>query len=259
MNKQNLFRRASFFFTLLLLPIVGTAGCEGDDGPVGHQGQPATLSISNAASIVPAITSASISSPPKVHFKLTNENATPLVGLSASNISFAIARLAAGGNGSEWQSYLTRTETADGIGPGTADQIQAATENGASGTLLDHGDGTYTYTFAADLDKAAVPFDATLTHRVGFEIRGLAETTGNAVYTFRPSDGATTGLLSRDIVKDTSCNACHDKLSLHGGARFETKYCVLCHNPGSTDANSGNTLDFKIMIHKIHRGENLPS
>ena len=48
-------------------------------------------------------------------------------------------------------------------------------------------------------------------------------------------------------------------LSAHGGARVEVQYCVMCHNPGTTDPYSGNTLDLKVMIHKIHTGNTLPS
>ena len=119
-----------------------------------------------------------------------------------------------------------------------------------------------------DLDEAllarkgravAVAFDATLTHRFGFEIRGLAEATSNASYTVRPSDGATTGLFSREIVSNDVCNKCHNKLDLHGDARFDAPYCVTCHNPGSVDQDTGNTVDMTVMIHKIHAGANLPS
>jgi len=49
--------------------------------------------------------------------------------------------------------------------------------------------------------------------------------------------------------------------------RTETKLCVTCHNPGSWFAagSSGTatwpkeTVDFKVMIHKIHHGDELPS
>ncbi|MCK6371291.1 MAG: OmcA/MtrC family decaheme c-type cytochrome, partial [Gammaproteobacteria bacterium] len=176
-------------------------------------------------------------------------------------VGFTIARLTPGadGNSSAWQSYINITEQAGSVGPGTEDKLQATTENGALGTLSDHGDGRYSYSFATDVTAVpGVPYEPSLTHRVGLEIRGFAPV-ANPVYTFRPADGATTGIFGREIVSDAACNRCHENLSLHGGARFQHQYCVTCHNPGSADANSGNTVDETVMIHKIHRGAGLPS
>ena len=53
--------------------------------------------------------------------------------------------------------------------------------------------------------------------------------------------------ISREIAATETCNACHDNLAIHGGARFEMQECVTCHNPGSADANSGNTVDMSVM------------
>jgi len=226
------------------------AACEGDTGPQGAQGDPgepgppAGVEIDNAGQIEALITGVTIASPPIVTFTLSERNGNPVRNLPASAISFTIAKLVPGtdGNASAWQSYINEIEE-PGVGPGIDPAGQADTENGSSGELVEVTDGSYRYTFATDVanvtDPFPVAFEPDLTHRVGFEIRGFAPVE-NPVYTFRPSDDATTGLFSRTIVKTGTCNGCHKRLAEHGGARFETDYCQTCHNPGSTDANSGN-------------------
>ncbi len=240
------------------------AACSGDDGAPGAPGAPGIGTASVAESITFAINGITIASPPVLDFTLTNEDGVRFTGLASGQIRFTLAKLvpSANGNPSYWQNYINRTETPTvGVGPGTQPKIQGNSER--NGTLVNNLDGTYRYTFATNVTNVtsplAVPYEPTLTHRLGVQISGGDLPVTNAAYDWRPSDGATTGLVARNIVQTSSCNECHGKLALHGGGRIETKYCVTCHNPGSTDANSGNTVDFKVMIHKIHRGEHLPS
>ena len=58
---------------------------------------------------------------------------------------------------------------------------------------------------------------------------------------------------------ESTCNSCHYDLALHGSRRRALKGCMMCHNPQSTDPESGNTVNMKEMAHKIHMGANLPS
>ncbi len=91
----------------------------------------------------------------------------------------------------------------------------------------------------------------------------------NQVFYFAVTDPAP--VPRRMPVATDNCMSCHGVFSkdfnVHGGLRNNTQYCPLCHNP-SYDSLSrqlppvGETgittpVDFKIMIHKIHRGENL--
>jgi OmcA/MtrC family decaheme c-type cytochrome len=259
---------------LFVAAFLALAGCEGDDGSQGPQGEPgeqgppgesAALPLVSEAEVINAeITSVTVSSPPVVEFTLTDERGQGLVGLPASSIGFAFAKLIPGidGNADDWQSYINEIEEAGSVGPGTEDQIQSTRDRGSDEKLVDNGDGSYTYTYGIDVTDVTAPiavaYEPDLTHRVSAQISGFADV-DNPVYTWRPSDGATTGIFSRDIAVIDTCNNCHDRLEFHGGSRNQVEYCVTCHNPGSTDANSGNTVDFKQMIHKIHRGANLPS
>ena len=56
-----------------------------------------------------------------------------------------------------------------------------------------------------------------------------------------------------------SCNTCHYQLAFHGGYANGMNMCVLCHQPQNADPTTGNTLDLKVMAHKIHMGSQLPS
>lgn len=269
-NRTMRTRQVSFIYAFLLLgfvslTLVSCGGEDGDPGPAGTAGPPGTSGAAATTNPSDALTveinSVSIGPPTVVSFTMTTNDGIPFTGFQASQGRFLIAQLVPGADGEtdSWQNYINDTEVANGVGPGTVDQVQANAEN--NGELVDNGDGTYTYTFDTDVTNVtspvAVPYDSSATHRVGIELRGLPAF--NAFYDFQPSSGSIGGINSRTIVKIESCNACHGNLVLHGGGRIDTKECVMCHNPGSTDANSGNTIDFKVMIHKIHRGENLPS
>ena len=263
----------------------GPAGPTGSVGPAGVPGIGAVsaVSVTTATQIKATITSVQIpnSGRPEVSFTLTDQNGVPLSGLPPADVSFAIAKLVSAGTQlaafpglsapapllqPQWQSYLyamvrPAASSVSATTPvvGTLPEPQAVTEGGASGTLVDNGNGTYQYTFKTDIaSDPVVTYVPTLVHRVGLEIRGLAPA-NSPVYTFIPSTGATSGFDADDAVDGAACVACHQQLAFHGGARTNVQYCVICHNPSSVDPSSGNTLDFTVLIHKIHMGEALPS
>ncbi len=271
MDRGHAIARLGFLF----LATVFIWGCSGDDGapgptgptgpagPPGPEGPPGpsgAVPIDSAERINIEITSVAVPSgggAPTLEITLTNDLTQGLKGLPAGDIRFTIAQLSpgAGGGSSEWQSYVTRDS-------GGITDAQATTERGSAGTLTDNDDGTYTYTFAQDLTAypAGPTYDENLPHRIGIEIRGQAPIASNGIHDFVPSGGM--AMVSREIVDNNTCFACHDRIEFHGGPRTDVAYCVTCHNPSSIDGDTaaepwGGTVDMKQMIHKIHHGVNL--
>ncbi|MDH3350887.1 MAG: OmcA/MtrC family decaheme c-type cytochrome, partial [Gammaproteobacteria bacterium] len=95
--------------------------------------------------------------------------------------------------------------------------------------------------------------------RVGLEIRldGAGEVPlapFNPVYDWVPDGGAGPGVTK--LIADTNnCANCHIEFTMHGGPRKSVEYCVTCHNPGTVDQDSGNSLDLAHLAHSIHMGE----
>lgn len=279
--RQKIYHRCLSFAVMALMMML--AACLG--GTSGSAtGNSSTLNpVSGATSLSATIDSVTIPSSsstggvPVIKFTVTDQNGNGVTGLTG--MRYIVSKLieAADGEPSYWQSYINTTATKEAGDPGTeADgttAVQATTENDTSsgGTLTELGNGEYRYTFATDLSAVTtaagkaldVTYEPSLTHRFAIQVsttNSVGDTIyANPTYDFQPSSGRTTGITTREMALTSSCNECHGTLAMHGGGRVEVKYCVTCHNPGTTDPNSGNVLDMALMVHKMHRGASLPS
>ncbi len=157
-------------------------------------------------------------------------------------------------NGEQYTAYTTKTATGTVI----ASVQQPGADSGGTTTQL--AAGQYQYTFHT---TAPSGFDPTATHTIGIygsrnlTAFNLGTNYASATYNFVPNGAKVTHV--RDVIETSSCNACHDQLSAHGGSRRGLNLCILCHQPQNIDPNTGDTLDAKVFFHKIHMGASLPS
>lgn len=196
---------------------------------------------------------------PVVTFRLSDDGGQSLDRLGritpgVVSTNFILAYIPA--DEDQYRNYITRVVTSTV----TKVSVNQPTRD-STGTYTELGDGTYTYTFGATLPQ---DYDRTTTHTIGAyatrDMRefGLSLYVVNSLKDFVPDGRPVTRV--REVVATENCNQCHNPLAVHGsGARRDVRLCVLCHTPQNADPNSGNSLDLKVFIHKIHMGENLPS
>jgi OmcA/MtrC family decaheme c-type cytochrome len=190
-------------------------------------------------------------------YTLTDPTGLPLdsAGVNtpgAISISFVAAYIP---NGQEqYMAYTTKASTGTVI----ASVNLPAADSGGVTTVL--GNGAYQYIFST---KAPSGFDPTATNTIGIygsrtlTAYGLPTNYASATFNFVPNGAKVTH--TRDVIETASCNQCHEQLSHHGGKRRGVNLCVMCHQPQAVDVNSGNSLDLKVLVHKIHMGSSLPS
>jgi len=267
----------------ILLMLVGCSGGDGAAGPAGAAGAPGAPGAPGQNLLAPQglaegkVTAVTVPTPAAVEgtvveFELLdaeNGNLVPTLPADAT-ISFTYVKLDANG---QWQSYIMRegaitgtsnVGSAPGNKPAITTPVAQATTQGNAGQVVNLGGGKYKYTFTTTGLTTTnlttpVTYAANATNRIGVQVAG-----GGAHYNmykdFVPAGGPVTA--SRSIVTTAPCLDCHQGGSFgfhHSGERNEVEYCVTCHNPGSTDPNSGHTIDLANMVHKIHMGKELPS
>jgi OmcA/MtrC family decaheme c-type cytochrome len=294
----------------------GPTGPEGPEGPMGPEGPQGPPGVSGAemvqvgsnatapsdaqaaawAALQPKVTvnAVRISGKPEVDFTVTTTEGVPVLGLentsmsssatvaSYTNLSFALAKLVPGTNGSpsKWVSYIVTTVPTK---TSASAPTRPSTDN--TGELTPHGDGTYTYKFyrdvttiKADVDAMTVSgsnnkadlgdltYEPSLVHRLTIQLSGNAPGTGNntptgatvvgvpgvpmthpvdAIYDFVPATGATAAS-GREIVATAKCNECHKQLGgIPGG------------NPESAAAGfhggSRNDTQYCVVCHTAQR------
>ena len=266
---------------MLLAACSGSDGSQGPAGPTGPSGgDGATTTAYERGESLPgihlAITSLSgasgaggkfqVGDHVSVRFTLTKDDATVW---DLSEMNFARALIS--GPSFNYQRVL----------PEVTNVAAVATQN---------DDGSYTYTFASAIPSTyAAPYNDTAsfdaddgeltgqdlldgTYTVGLYVgwnytvdgesqRDAANATSDFLF------GDTPALDEREVVKQDNCNVCHTSLRAHGDLRRDVKLCVLCHTAGAEDKNTstvaggtpGQSIDFKVMIHRIHNGAHLPS
>ena len=232
--------------------VTGPAGDAGTPGPTGDAGTPgrnAYLTVEGLQILIQGVTITGTRA--TVTFQITDSAGTPLdrEGVyteGAVDVRFALAWLAqttaTPAQALQYTSYVTN-----------AAGTQAAEDSGGVFDDVDPVHGVYSYTLGAPIDVADPAKTHTIAARATRPFQGVTYP-AEAEYDFLPGGGTPTVL--RDVVDTTACNGCHDPLEAHDGLWRDVRACVLCHTPQTVDG-AGNPVDFKLMVHEIHRGKAL--
>jgi OmcA/MtrC family decaheme c-type cytochrome len=230
----------------------GDPGDPGETGDPGPQGPPGPLPSQSAPGLELELSAArlTVRGQFQIDLSVSDGKALPLdregkLTEGTVGITFVFARR----DGDGFTSLLTRIETA-----GSVTAVQGTGESTGTFTTLD--EGRYRYVSKLQLAETPAP-DASFRVAV-YATRSFGgwRWVANAARDFGPAGEPRS---SPDAVTTATCNACHDHLVAHGGARRDVQLCVTCHDGQTTDAESGHRLAFPELVHKIHRGRDLPS
>ncbi|MGH3643160.1 MAG: multiheme c-type cytochrome, partial [Mycobacterium sp.] len=202
------------------------------------------------------IVDAAVASDPKgevsVTFTVTDDGGIPLTAVTSRAQSDQEARV---------RFTLTRLEEYDGGGDlgntffryvNEINATQPAFDSGGTLTVVDAATGAYRYVFATRLPA---DYDPALTYTIATQVdRDFREQEYGVdpVFDFVPGGGVPQ---VRAATTTAQCNSCHAPLIEHGNRR-EVRLCLACHTEAAV-ADTGESIDFRHMVHKIHAGVDL--
>lgn len=131
----------------------------------------------------------------------------------------------------------------------TAVQAKDESPSGAAAFTPGAEAGVFTYTFAKTIASPELSAVNTVGLWASRTFGGVAYP-ASATFDFVPAGGAAA---KREVVSDAACNACHGNMQAHG-TRRTVALCLVCHSSQTTDPETGNGVDMKFMVHKIHGG-----
>ena len=232
-------RRAAFLrlagIASLAFTLHACKGEDGDDGKDGTDGVTPTTPTSkeleaweDAPGVVLAVTA------------LTGGTGTN--GAFEAGDTMTVTFTAKKDDGSDWMLSELSSGHVMISGPTFNYQVVIEDQSDLLTAAVDNGDGTYT-----------VGLWCRWEYFVGIdEFRDVGQTTTEFLV------GAPSALTPREVVKTDNCNRCHSEIQFHGGSRRTLPICLLCHTSGAEDS-TGVSIDFRVMIHKLHDGAHLPS
>jgi OmcA/MtrC family decaheme c-type cytochrome len=146
----------------------------------------------------------------------------------------------------------------------TGPNAMRGSETPTAATLKASAGGVYTYTMTNKIPTTAagsmtVSIEASNTVTL---MPGTVVATPTADYAvpveYYFSVDKTPVSARRTVVSMQKCQSCHSNLAfVHSSTRANTQECVVCHNPSLSDGTSGQSVDFSVQIHSIHRGSDL--
>lgn len=245
----------------------GERGPQGDRGPQGEPGDAAVTVVSGsfpAAGLTLNVLDATVSASGavSVHFNLRDGRSQALTPRDTDLLGFMVSEVVLDAMGQPLRYRALTTCPADAP---HADVRQSCMEwamrSGAlaSDRLTQRADLSWDFRLAT-----VVPASTTPTRTLSITAQGLRPglyasdpaSVSTAVFDFVPGGGTP---VSVRVVDPAGCEGCHQTVRAHGGTRVNATMCVRCHTDELSDPDTGNSLSFGVMVHKIHRGEHLPS